>query len=132
MSGEDLHQFTLCPLGSFSFPYLDVTTLSVGALSTTQFPLAWLQLHWLLLYSSTQVILPSEKEGDSLKVIPFLKEALWESSDEDPHLSSPVLLLVPSVSSHPHRDAGSQTEEAISFSAALEAVASGQLGQSSA
>ena len=31
------------PQGSFSFPYLDVTSLSVGA-TTTQFPLAWLCL----------------------------------------------------------------------------------------
>ena len=34
------------PQGSFGFPYLDVTTLSVGVL-TTQFPLAQLHLHRL-------------------------------------------------------------------------------------
>ena len=45
------------PWQSFGFHYLDVTTLSVGA-STAQFPLAQLCLCRLLLYSSTQVILP--------------------------------------------------------------------------
>ena len=45
------------PQLSFQSPYLDVTTLSVGAL-TTQFPLAWLLLHRLLPYSPTQIILP--------------------------------------------------------------------------
>ena len=62
--------------GPFGFPYLDVTSLYVGA-STAQFPLACLHLCRLLLYSSTQVILLQEKEGDRLKVFPFLKEALW-------------------------------------------------------
>ena len=43
--------------GSFSSPYLDVTTLSSGTF-TTQFPLALLYLCRLLPYSPTQVILP--------------------------------------------------------------------------
>ena len=43
--------------GSFCSPYLDVTTIPMGALST-QFPLALLHLHSLLPYSPTQVILP--------------------------------------------------------------------------
>ena len=42
---------------SFGSPYLDVTTLSVGAL-TTQCPLAWLHLCRLLPYSPTQIVLP--------------------------------------------------------------------------
>ena len=42
-----------------------------------------------------------------------------ESSGEDQHLSSPVPLSVPSTPSHPNRDASLQTEEALSFSAAL-------------
>ena len=63
------------PQGPFSFPYLDVTTLLVGA-STAQFPLAQMHLWRLLLYFSTQGILPWEKEGDRLKVIPFHKKAL--------------------------------------------------------
>ena len=45
------------PQGPFGFPYLDVTTLSVGT-STTPFPLTWLCLLRLFLYSSTQVVLP--------------------------------------------------------------------------
>ena len=57
--------------GSFGSPYLDVTTLLVGTL-TTQFPLAWLHLHRLLPYSPTQIVLPYEKEGDGLKFTQFL------------------------------------------------------------
>ena len=63
------------PQGSLGFPFLDVTTLSAGT-ATTQFPLNWLCLCRLLLYCSIQVVLPQEKEGVRLKVLPFLKEAL--------------------------------------------------------
>ena len=59
------------PQGSFGFPYLDITTLSKGA-STTQFPLTLLHLLRLLPYSHMQVILPWKKEGDGLKIYPFL------------------------------------------------------------
>ena len=106
------------PWGSFGFPYLDITTLSVGT-STTQFPLTQLCLCRLLQYSSTQVILRWEKEGYRLKVIPFLKEALWENSDEDHCLSPFIPLSVPIASFHSHRDAGSQTKEALSFNVPL-------------
>ena len=75
------------PQGSLGFPYLDVTTLPMDA-ATTQFPLIQLHLHRLLLYSSTQVILLHEKEGDRLNIFPFLKEALLESSGEG-HCLSP-------------------------------------------
>ena len=78
------------PWGSFSFPYLDVTTLSVGTL-TTQFPLAQSCLCRLLPYSSGQVVKPCEEE-EGLKVYPFLQEVLWASSKEDHCLSGPVLL----------------------------------------
>ena len=80
--------------GSFGFPYLDITTLSVG-MPTAQFPLAWLCICKLLPYSSTWVILQCKKEGEGLKVYPFLQEALWESSEEDHYLSDPMLLSVP-------------------------------------
>ena len=48
------------PWRSLSLPYLDITTLSVGDL-TIQFPLTWLHLCSLLLYSSNPVVLPQEE-----------------------------------------------------------------------
>ena len=82
------------PWGPSSFLYLDITALSLGAF-TTQFPLYCLYFWQLLPYSLTQVVLPHEEEDEELKVYPFLQEALWESSEEEHHLSDPVLLLVP-------------------------------------
>ena len=100
------------PWGSFSLPFLDMATLTAGA-STTWFHLSWLHLCWLLQCSPTQVILPEEKEGDRLMFIPFTKEALWESSIEDHHLSSLVPLSILSTSSH------ANTTKALNFGAAL-------------
>ena len=54
-----------------------------------------------------------------LTVIPFPKEALYESSFEDHHLSSLVLLSVPATSSHTNWDEDSQTKEALGCSVAL-------------
>ena len=81
--------------------------------------ISWLCLHWLFKYSSTQVVLPKEKEGDGLTVLSFTEEALWERAVEDHHLSSLVLLSVPAASSHTNRDETLQTEEALGFSVAL-------------
>ena len=86
--------------GSFSLPYLDVTTLSEGV-SSGQFPLDQLCLCGLLPFSTTEVILPHEKD-DELKVYPFFKEVLWESSEKNHHMSDPVLLLVPPSSFPPY------------------------------
>ena len=44
------------PQGSFGSSHLDVTTLSMGAL-TSKFPLAQLHLHRLLPNSPTQIVL---------------------------------------------------------------------------
>ena len=62
---------------------------------TAQFPLDQLCLWQLLPYSPTQVILPCEAEDEELKVYPILQEALWKSSEEDHHLSDPILLSGP-------------------------------------
>ena len=103
--------------GCFGSPYLDITTLSAGTL-TTQFPLALLHLFRLLPYSPTQVVLPWEKEGGGLQIYPILVETLWESSEEEHHLSpfyhcqslsSPLVPI----------DTSAQTEEVLSFSLAL-------------
>ena len=106
------------PWGSFSLPYLDITTLSVGTLAA-HLPLAWLCLCRLLSYSSTQVILPFEKDDKELKVYPFFPEAFWESSEEDHHLSDLVLVSVPPSSFPPHQEESSQTEEGPSLIPAL-------------
>ena len=103
---------------SFGSPYLDVTTLSAGTL-TTQFPFALLHLCRLLPYSPTQGILLQEKGGDGLKIYPFLVETLWVSSEEEHHLSHPLPLSVPILSSHSNRDVSVQTEGALCFSLAL-------------
>ena len=59
------------------------------------------------------------EEGDRLKVIPFLKDALWERSGEVHHLSPLYHCQSPPPLFHSHRDAGLQTEEALSFNVAL-------------
>ena len=82
------------PWWSFGSPYLDVTTLSAGTL-TTQFPLAQMCLCRLLPYSPTQVILPWQTEGDGLKIYPILMETLWESSEEEHHLSPFTTVISP-------------------------------------
>ena len=63
---------------------------------------------------------PGTREGgDRLRVIPFLKETLWESSGEGHPLSSLILLSVPTASFHLHRDLGLQTEGTLSCNVAL-------------
>ena len=106
------------PQGSFTFPFFDVPTLSGGA-SMTKSVLSQLHLHWLLLYSSTQVNLPKEKEGNELTVMPFIKEALWKSTVENHCLSPLVLLSILTTSPHSTRDEHSQTNGALDFGVAL-------------
>ena len=106
------------PWGSFSLPFPDVGTLPEGA-STIQFSLSWLCLCWLLLYSTTQVILPKEKDGNELMVTPITKEALWVSSVDDHHLSSLVPLSAPTIPPHTKKDESSQTNGILNFSMAL-------------
>ena len=54
-----------------------------------------------------------------LKVYPILQEALWESSEEDHHLSDPILLSVTSSPFFLHQEESSQTEEGPSLRPAL-------------
>ena len=106
------------PWGSFSFPYLDVTTLLAGML-TTQFPLAWLHLCRILSIHPLRWSCNMGGMTRSCKVYPFLWKALWESSEEDHCLSEPVLLLVPHYFFSPHWEESSQTEEELGLSSAL-------------
>ena len=73
----------------------------------------------LLPYSSTQLVLTQEKEEEGLKIYPALTETLWESSEEEHHLSPPFPLSIPIVSSHSNRDTRMQTEEVLGFSLVL-------------
>ena len=94
------------PWESSGFHYLDVTTLSIGACQPPNSPLAsavpmqaaplfFLIIPLLILpYSST---LPCVKEEEGLKVYPFLKEALWESSEEDHCMSDSCAAVDPSL-----------------------------------
>ena len=93
------------PWGSSHFLYLDVSSLTRGT-SSVQFPLDQLCLCSLLPYSDIEVVLP-QKEGEvGLKVFPYFREALWQSSEEKHHLSDPILLSVPSSASLPHPEEG--------------------------
>ena len=58
-------------------------------------------------------------KGRGAKTYPFLMETLWESSEEEHHLSHPLSLSVPIISSHSYRNMSMQTEEALSLSLTL-------------
>ena len=104
--------------GSSGYPYFHVTTPYVGT-TTALFPLAHLQLCRLLPYSSTQVILPWENEVDEPKVLPIIKEMLWDSPEDGHHLCTPVHLSVPTISTQSNREASSQTKEMLGLSPSL-------------
>ena len=82
------------PRGMSHSLYLDMGTLSRVVVST-QFPLDKLHLNWLLPFSKTVVLLPIEVGGEGLKMGPHLPEFLWGSSEEDCHLSDPIILSIP-------------------------------------
>ena len=62
-------------------------------------------------------------EANELKITPITKEALWESSIEEHHLSSLVPLLlppsVPATSLSTYKDRGLQTDKRLDFNIAL-------------
>ena len=94
-----------CPFlcgGSFGSPYPAITILSAGTL-TTQFPLAWLHLHRLLPYSSTQIILPQEKEEDAAKNLPSPHGDTVGEFRRGTSFVPPLPLSVPIISSHSNR-----------------------------
>ena len=79
-----------------------------------------------------QVILPKEKEGYELTVTLIRKEMLWESSLEEHHLSSLVLLLLPplapAASFSTYEERGLQTDER-QLQHSSEAAATGHSGE---
>ena len=74
--------------------FLDVGTF-LGGIASTQLPLGRLHLCWLLPFSESEVLLPSKVGEESLKTYPYLPEFLWDRSEEEHHLSSPIFLSIP-------------------------------------
>ena len=89
--------------------YLDVDTLSGSAFSA-QFPLDKLCLCWLIPFARSDVLLPHGEEEENLDVYPHLSEILWESSEEEHHLSNPISLSVPMSATPPHLEEDNQME----------------------
>ena len=102
------------PWGSSHLLYLDMSTFSGGA-SSTQFPLDQLCLCRLLPFSDTEVVLPQEEGEIWLKVFLHFWEALWQSSEEEHHLSNPISLSVPSLAFHPHWEEAPRQREDWAF-----------------
>ena len=69
-------------------------TLS-GGIASIQFPLDRLCLHQLLPFSESEVLLPSEVGEEGLKTYPNLPEFLWDSLEEEHHLSDPISVSIP-------------------------------------
>ena len=99
-------------------PHLYLSTFSGGA-ALAQFALDQLCLYRLLPLSDTEVVLPPEEEEMGLKVFHYFWEALWQSSEEEHHLSDLILLLVPSLAPHPCQEEGIQKEGGLGLHPAL-------------
>ena len=54
-----------------------------------------------------------------LKVFPHFQEALWQSLEEEHHLSDPIFLLFPMLAPHPCQEEGPQMEGRSDFHTAL-------------
>ena len=70
----------------------------MGALwgvASTKFPVDRLHLCCLLPFSETEMLLPIKVGGEGLKKYPHHSEFLWDSLEEDHHLSCPISLLNP-------------------------------------
>ena len=87
--------------------------------SSAQFPLDWLHLCRLLPFSDTEVVCPQEEGEMGLNMFPYFQEALWQSSEEEYHLSNLISLLVPSLAPHPHQEEGNLMEGGLGFHPAL-------------
>ena len=68
--------------------YLDVDTFS-GCVTSAQFPLDRLHLHWLLPISRTEVLLLCKVGEEGLETYIYLLEFLWDGSEEEHHLFDP-------------------------------------------
>ena len=106
------------PQGTSWLLYLDLSTLPKGVAST-QFPPDCLHLWRLLPYSKTEVLLPHKGGEIGIKVYPYTWEVLWESSEEEHHLSNPMSLLIPSSTLLPHLEEGTQTGKESGYNPAL-------------
>ena len=79
-------------------------------IASTQFPLDRLHFCQLLPFSGSEVLLPCEVGEEGLETYPHLPEFLWDSSDEEHHLSNPSFLSVPLPAPPLPLEEGTQTE----------------------
>ena len=82
------------PQGSYSLPYLDVSTLPGGA-SSTIFPLDQLCVHRLFPFSDTEVVFSQEEGEWGWKCFPISKRLYGKDQKREHNLSNPILLSVP-------------------------------------
>ena len=106
------------PQGMSCSLYLDMGTLS-GGTSSAQFPLDRLCLCWLITFSRTDVLLTHEEGEERLEMYPHLPEILWDSSEEEHHLSDPSSLSVSMLTLPPHLEEGTQMEGGSGYHPAL-------------
>ena len=97
------------PKGMSHSLYQDVGTLS-GATSSAQFPLEWLHLHQLIPFTRTEVLLLQEEGEERLEMYPYHPEIMWESLEEEHHLSVSISLFASMSAPPPHLEEGTQTE----------------------
>ena len=81
------------PQGMICLFYLDVGTFS-GGITSAQFLLDRLHLHWLLPISRTDILLPHEVGEEGLETYSHLPEFLWDGLEEEHRLSDPISLSV--------------------------------------
>ena len=91
----------------------------MGGDSSGQFPLDRLHLHWLIPFSRTEMLLPCEVGEERLEMYPHLSEILWESLEEEHHLSDLISLLVPMSAPPPHLEEEIQMEGGSGYHPAL-------------
>ena len=66
-----------------------------------------------------EVVLSWEEGGMRLNMFLHFWEALWQSLEEEHHLSNMILLLVPWLAPHPHQEEGTQMKGGSGFHPAL-------------
>ena len=111
---EEVHQHSLYPSRVFPSP-----------LSRHEHTLQWCFLHPIptglvhlcrfLPLSDTKVVLPQEEGEVGLKVFPQFQEDLWQSSEEEHHLSDPISLSILLLAPQPHQEEGTQMEGGSGF-----------------
>ena len=97
------------PRGTSHPFYLDMDIFSRG-IASTLFPVDTLCLCHLLPFSKSEVLLPHEVGEEGLETYPHLPEFLWDSLDEEHHLSNPIYLSISLPAPPLPLEEGTQTE----------------------